>query len=207
MLLLFGGAGRWRWPAAWAYLALVAGGIGAAMVVFAKLQPGLDAERSRWREGKAWDRPLVFLVGLIGPATVQIVCGLDKRFGWSAAVPAVVQVAAGAAFAAGVAITAWAMAVNAFFSACVRIQTDRGQYPVAAGPYRVVRHPAYAAMIVGTAAGPVLLGTLAGLIPAATVIAIFIVRTAWEDRTLRDELAGYAEYARRVRWRLLPGVW
>jgi protein-S-isoprenylcysteine O-methyltransferase Ste14 len=177
------------------------------MVVFAKVQPGLVEERRRWREGKAWDRPLVFLVGLVGPAVVQLVCGLDKRFGWSADVPTAVQVGAGVAFAAGIAVTAWAMAVNAFFSATVRIQTDRGQHPVADGPYRVVRHPAYAAMIVGTAAGPVLLGALAGLIPAAIVIIIFIARTALEDRTLRDELPGYTEYARRVRWRLVPGLW
>ncbi len=109
--------------------------------------------------------------------------------------------------AAGVAITAWAMAVNPFFSSVVRIQTDRGHHVVAAGPYRYVRHPGYAGMELVTLAGPILLGTLWGLVPAAVVGGAFALRAALEDRTLRDELPGYTAYAASVRSRLLPGIW
>lgn len=208
MLLLFGVAGRWNWPAAWVYMALlVTGGI-AAGVVFARFQPGLAAERSaRWRDGKPWDRPFLLVVGVVGPAVVQLVCGLDKRFGWSPVPVTALQVTATAVFVAGIGITAWAMAVNPFFSAAVRIQTDRGHVVVADGPYRFVRHPGYAGLVLATLAGPVLLGTLWGLVPAGLLLVALAIRTVLEDRTLRAELPGYAAYAARVRKRLVPSLW
>lgn len=208
MLLLFGVAGRWDWPAAWVYMALLASGMAAVSIVFAKIQPGLAEERSaHWRDGKRWDKPFLLIIGVLGPISVQLVCGLDKRFAWSSAAPLPTQAAAAAALAGGVAMTAWAMAVNPFFSATVRIQTDRGHTVIARGPYRYVRHPGYAGMFLATVAGPILLGTIRGLVPAGVVIAAMTLRTALEDRTLRAELPGYAEYAGRVRYRLLPGVW
>lgn len=207
MLLLFGVAGTWNWPAAWAYLALLTSGMIAASVVFVKV-PGLAEERARhWRHGKRWDRPLVLIIGLLGPILIQLTCGLDKRFGWSSAPSSYLQAAAAAAAAAGVAVTAWSMAVNPFFSATVRIQSDRGHTVVARGPYRFVRHPAYAAMLIVTLASPLLLGTLWGLVPAGLVAGVVLARAALEDRTLHAELPGYAAYAARVRYRILPGVW
>lgn len=208
MALLFGVAGRWNWPAAWVYMALLTGGMLAAMVIFVKFQPGLLRERAgSWREGKRWDKPFVLVLALLGPASVQLVCGLDKRFTWSSNVPATTQAAAVAVFAAGVAVTAWAMAVNPFFSATVRIQTDRGHTVVAAGPYHYVRHPGYSGMVLATLAGPVLLGTLWGLVPAGLLAVVTVIRTALEDRTLRAELPGYTGYSARIRYRLLPGLW
>lgn len=208
IVLLFGVAGRWDWPAAWAYMALLTSGMIAASVVFVKFQPGLAQERAaHWRDGKRWDRPFLLIIGVLGPVSVQLLCGLDKRFGWSGAAPLTVQAIAAAAFAGGVAITAWAMAVNPFFSATVRIQRDRGHTVVARGPYRHVRHPGYAGMLLVTFAGPLLLGTFWGLVPAAVVGAALAVRTVLEDRTLRAELAGYTDYVTRVRSRLVPGVW
>ena len=207
MLLLFGVAGRWDWPGAWAYMALLASGMAAASYVFAKLQPGLAQERAaHWRDGKRWDRPFLLVIGLLGPVAIQFVCGVDKRFGWSSAPPAV-QVLAGLGFAIGVAITAWAMAVNPFFSATVRIQAERGHTVVARGPYARVRHPGYAGMVLVTLASPILLGTLWGLAPAGMLVGAMVARTVLEDRTLSTELAGYAGYAARVKYRLLPGVW
>lgn len=207
MLLLFGVAGRWDWPGAWAYMALLASGMALAIYVFARIQPGLAQERAEhWRDGKRWDRPFLLVIGLLGPVAIQLVCGLDKRFGWSSAQPPA-QVVAGVAFAIGVAITAWAMAVNPFFSATVRIQAERGHTVIARGPYAHVRHPGYAGMVLVTLASPVLLGTLWGLAPAGMLVAVMVARTVLEDRTLSTELAGYAEYAARVKYRLLPGVW
>ncbi len=208
MALLFGGAGTWAWPAAWVYLALLLAGMMAGMVVFAKFQPGLVEERRRhWRDGKRWDKPLLLIIGVVGPVAIQLVCGLDRRHGWSSPVPVGVQLSAAAAMAVGIAIAAAAMAVNPFFSATVRIQSDRGHTVVATGPYRYVRHPGYAGMLLVTLGGPVLLGTLWGLVPAGLLAAIFMLRTALEDRTLRAELAGYSDYASRVPSRLLPGIW
>lgn len=205
--LLFGVSGRWDWIAGWVYLGILALGVAAAMLVIARFQPELlEERRTHWRDGKPWDRPLLGTVAL-GPIVVQLVCGLDMRFGWSHGVTSVQQVTAAAAAVAGVALTAWAMAVNRFFSAVIRIQTDRGHTVVSVGPYRYVRHPGYTGMLLVTLGGPILLGTLWGLVPAATVAGALVLRAALEDRTLRSELAGYEEYATRVRYRLIPGVW
>lgn len=206
--LLFGGAGQMNWPAAWAYLVFLIGGGTAAIGIMARRHPALLRERSeRWREGKSWDKPFLLVIGVLGPSIVQLVSGLDKRFAWSALPSVAVQLAGAAVFLSGTVLTAWAIAVNPFFSAVVRIQTDRGHHAVAAGPYARVRHPGYCGMILCTLATPVLLGAWWGLVPALLLVGAVGARTALEDATLRAELPGYAEYSRRVRFRLVPGIW
>ena len=99
------------------------------------------------------------------------------------------------------------MRVNRFYSSVVRIQTDRGHIPIQTGPYAIVRHPAYAGVLLYQLATPLAFGSLAGLIPFALMAILFIVRTGLEDSTLTRELPGYREYAERVRYRLFPGIW
>ena len=101
----------------------------------------------------------------------------------------------------------WAMASNPFFAATVRIQSERGQEVVSAGPYRLVRHPGYLGALVYNLAIPLVLGSLWTFIPALFTIALLVVRTALEDRTLQAELPGYAAYTAAVRRRLIPGLW
>jgi protein-S-isoprenylcysteine O-methyltransferase Ste14 len=107
----------------------------------------------------------------------------------------------------GIAVTAWAQAVNPFFEPGVRIQTERSQRVITSGPYRFVRHPGYSAAIVMFAGIPLALGSWWALLPAALAIAVLVLRTGLEDRLLRSELSGYAEYVRRTRYRLVPGLW
>jgi protein-S-isoprenylcysteine O-methyltransferase Ste14 len=110
-------------------------------------------------------------------------------------------------FAAGLAFFIWAMHVNRFFSSVVRIQRERGHHVVTGGPYRWVRHPGYAGAIpAAMASGLALCSWLATAIGALGV-PLLLWRTIVEDRTLRAELPGYRDYAQRVRWRLLPGIW
>ena len=167
----------------------------------------LIAERARVGEGtKDWDRVLGSLsIFLVTPGAL-IVAGLDERFGWSQ-IGLVVQLLAAGFVILGSALTVWAMASNRYFSGTVRIQTDRGHAVVSAGPYRLVRHPAYLAWCISAPAIPLMLGSLWGLIPSVLGICALLLRTHLEDRTLREELPGYQDYARRVRYRLLPGVW
>ena len=101
----------------------------------------------------------------------------------------------------------WAMAVNAGFEMTVRIQEDRGHQVCTTGPYRVIRHPGYAAEIIAAPAYTFILGSWWALIPTAAFIALFIVRTILEDRTLQNELPGYKEYAQKTRYRLIPFIW
>ncbi|MDQ8757088.1 isoprenylcysteine carboxylmethyltransferase family protein [Sphingosinicella sp. LHD-64] len=112
-----------------------------------------------------------------------------------------------AAMLAGIAVTAWAQAVNPFFEPGVRIQSERHHHVVDTGPYRLVRHPGYVAALLLFFGMALALGSLWALVPAAIAAALLVLRTAWEDRLLQAELPGYADYARRVRGRLIPFLW
>jgi len=204
---LFVPSWRWDWGMAWAFLGvsaavLIIGGVGLL-----KINPELVAERTRMGEGtKGWDRVLTVLYGLMGITTL-LVSGLDMHFGWSGGVPLAVQLAALALFALGDLFAFWAMWSNAFFATTVRIQGERGHAVATNGPYRYVRHPGYSGWLVCNIVPPLIFDSLWAFIPAALTMGIILIRTAAEDRTLHEELPGYAEYAQRVRYRLLPGVW
>jgi protein-S-isoprenylcysteine O-methyltransferase Ste14 len=100
------------------------------------------------------------------------------------------------------------MHVNRFFSSVVRIQTDRGQHVVTTGPYAVIRHPGYLAGIVVVLASGVALGSwIAAAFISVTTLPFLLYRAITEDRILQAELPGYRDYAQRVRWRLIPGIW
>lgn len=201
--LLFGCAGRWDVPMFWAYLGVMA----ASAVVGAFLvDPGLIAERLR--PGPGGTDYLTAVAAAPLWLAAYAVAGLDVgRFHWSDDVPAAAQVGGLLALAAGSAVVTWAAAVNRFASTVVRIQTERGHHVIAVGPYRFVRHPMYAASLFLFVGGGLALGSwLAVLLRLALMVPI-LRRTALEDRFLREQLDGYAAYAERVRYRLIPGVW
>lgn len=204
---LFWSAGRFDWWPGWAALAVMAGWIGATAFIVIRIHPDLLAERLGPRRGaKPWD---IAIMGGLGLAQLAryIVAGLDVRYGWTGGVPLAAQLAALGVCAAGYGIVGWATAVNAFFSQVVRLQPERGQTVVTRGPYRFVRHPAYLGAIAYELAVAVLLGSWPALAIGAATSVLLVVRTALEDRLLIAALDGYAAYARRVRWRLWPGVW
>jgi protein-S-isoprenylcysteine O-methyltransferase Ste14 len=89
----------------------------------------------------------------------------------------------------------------------VRIQTERGHQVVSSGPYRWLRHPGYAGALLTYLATPFFLDSRWALLAALFLTVVLVIRTSLEDRTLQEELTGYREYAGRVRFRLLPGVW
>jgi protein-S-isoprenylcysteine O-methyltransferase Ste14 len=198
-------AGRWDWLWPWLYTGLF---VAFDLVAVSIVEPGLLAERASPGPGaKPWDRIYVGLAAVLLPLLAGIVSGLDLRFGWRPEVPPAAQWAATALAALGFAIVLWAMRANAYFSAVVRIQTERGHAVATGGPYRLVRHPGYVGAILFTLAMPVMFGSAWGLLPAALAALLYVLRTRREDETLRAELPGYAEFAERTRYRLLPGVW
>jgi protein-S-isoprenylcysteine O-methyltransferase Ste14 len=213
MLILFQGAvlslsaGTFAWWPGWAYLGLYLFLIVANAILILPNEQGLIEERSQAKGGmRPWDRMFARVTALLGPA-ILLIGGLDARFGWPPVLPFWLQVAAGGVIGVSYLLFAWAMASNRFFSAIVRVQLDRGHTVVSTGPYRFVRHPAYAGMLVFGLATPLLLGSAWALIPAVLLDTAVIARTALEDATLQRELEGYAEYSLRVRFRLVPGVW
>lgn len=185
-----------------------------ALVTTMVISSGIFAQRTdliqeRVRPGpgtKWWDK--VFWA-LYGPSflAVVVVGSLDTgRFDWTGPVLAFVYVIGYLLYAFSHVIRTWAMWANRFFSSTVRIQMDRDQHVVQAGPYRIVRHPGYVAGNVMAFGSALALGSLYALIPAGIVGALLVARTHLEDRTLHVELDGYSAYAGIVKYRLLPGV-
>jgi protein-S-isoprenylcysteine O-methyltransferase Ste14 len=178
--------------------------------IVARVHPDTLAERGKLldhADAKAWDRKLAPFVGLLGPLAIYIVAGLVQRFGWGADVPQWAQLAALGIYMVSYVFGSWALVANRFFSGVVRIQTDRGHTVVSSGPYAIVRHPGYASAVIANLALPILLGAYWAIVPAVVTIALLVVRTALEDRTLRAELPGYEAYTQVTRYRLVPGLW
>jgi protein-S-isoprenylcysteine O-methyltransferase Ste14 len=205
--VVFVAAGRLDWVWAWMFVALLEVNFIALAVLLIPTRPELLAERSGLQAGtKRWDFVLAPLMAY-GPLYTAVVAALDFRWGWSPPFPLAVHLAALVVAVAGWALAAWAMYANRFFAATVRIQTDRGHEVVSGGPYRLVRHPGYLGAAAFVVALPLMLGSQWALLPAAVGLLAGLLRTELEDQTLRRELPGYADYARRVRWRLVPGIW
>jgi protein-S-isoprenylcysteine O-methyltransferase Ste14 len=206
-VLLFLSANTLNWTAGWAMVVIIAGWVtGTAIVVIPRF-PELLAERVGPRRGaKTWDTVLLSLYG-VAMMILWIVAGLDLRYGWSSGIGTVAQIVAMLFVIAGHALIVWATGVNAFFSQVVRIQTERGHTVITTGPYRWVRHPAYAGSLLLLLGAPIMLSSWWALIPSLIAALLMIVRTALEDKTLQAELPGYQEFTQQTRYRLLPGVW
>ena len=204
---LFWSAGQLNWWPAWASIAVILAWSMATAFVILHFNPNLLAERlGPRRGGKPWDTAIMSFLGLMQLAR-YIIAGLDQRYGWTGGFPIIAQIAALTLCILAYALFVWAAASNAFFSQIVRIQSERGHTVATSGPYHYVRHPAYIGAILIELAMPVLLASWWAFIPSVLSLILLIVRTALEDRTLQAELTGYADYARRVRHRLLPGIW
>ena len=204
---LFWSAGRLDWWPGWAALAVMAGWIIATAIIILRFNPDLLAERLGPRKGaKSWDTVIVSTLGLT-TLLRYILAGLDQRYSWTGDVPLAAQLAAWVVCALGYALFTWATAANTYFSQVIRIQSERSHTVVTSGPYHFVRHPAYIGAILYELTVSVLLGSWWSFIFSAAGVALLILRTALEDRTLQTELAGYADYARQVRYRLIPGIW
>src|SRR4029453_10186688 len=176
------------------------------IVSFAALDPDLLRERMRPGGKKP---PLSLRIFLLVLFMHWIVSGLDRgRCHWSDDVPGWLQGICLFMVAAGYVLALWAMRVNRFFSSVIRIQTDRAQHVVTTGPYAFVRHPGYTAgILIIAASGPALGSWLAAAFVVVFSLPFLLHRAITEDRILQAELVGYSDYAARVRWRLLPGIW
>jgi protein-S-isoprenylcysteine O-methyltransferase Ste14 len=175
--------------------------------ILLRKSPETIAERGQPREMKEWDKVIAGVYSFSLFLLLPVVAGFDARFRWTGGLGNSWQIAAAALLAAGLGFAGWAMITNAYFSTVVRIQTDRGHSVCRNGPYRFVRHPGYVGFILQSLATPILLGSAWALLPGGAAALSLVFRTYWEDRTLLLELPGYSEYAREVRYRLVPGAW
>jgi len=204
---LFTASGRLDWVMAWGYIGLVVVSQGIVALILIPNNPELVKERAQFRGERNLDRVLAGIMALFGPASMCIIAGLDMRFGWLPHIPLTPQIAALGIAMLGSLLTTWAITSNKFFYGVLRIAKERGHAVCIGGPYRYVRHPGYLGAILFDLATPLMLNSVWALIPAAFTVCAIAVRTALEDRALQDGLYGYKDYAQRVRYRLLPGVW
>lgn len=209
-LVLLGCGADFGWWQAWGYsLLFVAASLGGRIWA-ERRHPGLSAERQNMekvRSAKAWDKVLAPLMALSVSFSPVIVAGLDHRYNWSPVFPVGLNVLGFLLISLGYAFATWALIENRFFSSVVRIQVDRGHVVCDSGPYRIVRHPGYAGNMLALPGIVLALSSMWTLIPAAVALIIAVIRTVLEDQTLQDELPGYRDYARRVRYRLIPGIY
>jgi protein-S-isoprenylcysteine O-methyltransferase Ste14 len=201
-------AGGLDWFAGWLYIGLLTCGHSISALYLWRKNPEMLKSRAKIGKGtKTWDMIVLGIFGIAYLATV-IVAALDAGRYQTSGMPFWLWPVGAIMYCFFLIVTTWAMAINPFFEKTVRIQHDRGHQVIDSGPYRIVRHPGYTATIIGFIfATPFLLGSWWAFVPAGIAGASLVLRTCLEDRTLRNELPGYDDYAQRVRYRLVPGIW
>jgi len=205
--ILFLSAGRVDWVMGWAWLVIHTAVIMTSALIF-PVDPELADERTHLKEGiKQWDKIIVIPTQILMPFGFLILAGLDMRHGWSPTLPLWVQVLALVLTGLGYLLSVWASSVNKFYSRLVRIQTERGHYVVTDGPYKVIRHPGYTGIVIFMLTTALALDSLWTLTLSGALSLLLIIRTALEDKTLREELEGYEAYTQNVRYKLVPWVW
>jgi protein-S-isoprenylcysteine O-methyltransferase Ste14 len=208
-IMLFVAAGDWGWPQGWVYLGEI--GISSFALGFwlARHDPALLATRLSapvQRDQRPWDRAFMVAAATIFVAWLVLSTLDARRFRWSV-VPLWAE-ALGALLIVLCMIVVWqTFRFNSFAAPQVRVQTDRGQSVITDGPYRIVRHPMYAGALLMFVGTPLLLGSWWGLLFVPIAVVGIGFRAVGEERMLRGELAGYQEYTRRVRYRMIPGLW
>lgn len=206
--ILLGLGGRWDWLEGWGLAAAFFAYLVGTSLWLVRYAPGLSSERARAvaQPGSLAER-LIQIWAVVVLLALIVVSALDGgRFRWST-VPPAARLAGWLVLAGYFALNLWVLAHNAYLSAVVRIQAERGHTVVTTGPYRIIRHPMYAGLCLLAAGLPLALGSAWGLIPGALLAVTFVLRTQQEDRFLAAHLPGYREYAQQTRYRLLPGVW
>jgi protein-S-isoprenylcysteine O-methyltransferase Ste14 len=199
-------AGRWDLWTVWVTAGIFIAWTTFQTLAFYRRGPALLKERSKLGTGGRV-RVTVALAFVVLNFAQWIIAGLDQRFRWSNIVPPVGVIAGIVLYTIASVLFVWSSLANPFFTAEVRIQADRGQVVIQEGPYAVVRHPGYAASLLQVGALGLALNSLLALLPAVVFAAVVVRDTAIEDRLLQAELAGYADYAAKVRYRLVPGLW
>ena len=199
-------ASRFGWTLGWIYVCMLVAISTINLACLLRWNPELIDRRMRFGKGtKNWDKVwlVLLVVGVIG---IYVVVDIDPPDECSNT-PAGAWLLGFVIFFLGWTLVIWSMVVNPFFEKTVRIQTDQGHRVIDTGPYTYVRHPGYVGILGWIISTPLLLASTWAFIPALITVLLFVVRTALEDRMLRDELPGYTEYTNRVRYRLIPGVW
>ena len=209
IIIFFISAGHITSQRPWLYFITAFINSSVSTLVQYKLNPQLLVQRLKVKrkDSKLWDEILMRASNLMIIIAVPVMAGLDVgRFQWSNI--AIFFAPLGLVFVViSSIILNYAMFANTYFEPTVRIQKERDHKVIASGPYRIIRHPGYLAGILFAISIPLLFGSFLTYIPIGIYVFLIIVRTWLEDKTLQEELGGYLDYSKQVRYRLLPGIW
>jgi protein-S-isoprenylcysteine O-methyltransferase Ste14 len=201
-------AGTLQWPALWVFLATVAISGMASGLWLARTDPALLAERMRpvMQAGQpAADKMFMLVFGCTSLLWFAAM-GLDRRL-HASVMPLALQALGLAMLLASTGFILWVMRENSFAAPVVKVQAERGHHVVSTGPYALVRHPMYSGAVLFCVGAALLLGSWWGVLISPLFALLLAVRTGIEERALAADLPDYADYAARVRYRLIPGVW
>ena len=204
--VLFGCAGRLDWLRGWLFATLTIITLAVTIPVLKRENPRILRTRLQKTHGTKPLDNVIYAVMMTALLSFLAVAGLDARFGWSS-LPFGWTYLGVLLYIAGYIPIGLAIAANPFVERTVRIQQERSHVVVTTGPYRIVRHPMYAGLMLVMASWPLLLGSTWSFVAWAVAAVTVFVRTALEDRTLRRELPGYEEYTKHTRYRLIPEIW
>jgi protein-S-isoprenylcysteine O-methyltransferase Ste14 len=205
--LFFAAAGTFRDVRSATNLALYLGtSVIACIIMYASHQETLYERGKKQENTKGWDKLLLPVFVLLTYLGIYAVAGLGVRFGWNT-MPIEWFYIGIALYIISSIFSCWAVMENKHFEETARIQDNRKQTVITTGPYRIVRHPGYSGIVVWALASAFMFGTLAVGVVACIIITIIWIRTFLEDRMLGEELEGYLEYTKAVRYRLIPFVW
>lgn len=201
--ILFLPAGSFAFMSGWLFIALLfIPMIFLGVALFVKA-PDLLEKRLGAKEKEDTQKGVVALSGLLFLAGF-IVAGLDYRFGWSH-VPTWLVITASVVLLVSYALYAEVMRENAYLSRTVEVQ--EGQKVVSTGLYGIVRHPMYAVTVWLFLSIPLVLGSFWSLLCFAHYPILIVVRILNEEKVLTAGLAGYADYKKKVKYRLIPFIW
>ena len=206
--LLLGAAGDWTWPQGWTYLGEVLALSGASTIGLMRNDPALLEARMSSpfkRNQRPVDRAIIAVFVLVYVGWFVLIA-LDHRFLWTGT-PLLVQILGAALIGAGMVLVWETFRANTFATTQVRVQAEREQTVVDSGPYRYIRHPMYAGMVLVVIGTPLMLGSLWGLAATLVLFVLLAMRTLGEEQVLKKDLAGYADYMAKTPWRIVPGVW
>jgi protein-S-isoprenylcysteine O-methyltransferase Ste14 len=201
--------GRWNWWEAWVMAAVYVLTFIIGRVIAAKKTPDILMERANYSghdNTQPWDKWLSPVVAF-GSVFILLAAGLDALFHWLPDFSLGLELLGLTLIVLGYGLGSYGLIENAFFSGTVRLQPERGHTVISSGPYAWVRHPGYLGSLIANIGIPLLLDSAWAFIPVIVIAFFFILRTHLEDRFLRANLPGYSEYAKKVRYRLLPGIW
>jgi protein-S-isoprenylcysteine O-methyltransferase Ste14 len=206
--ILFGAAGTWDWSTGWLFLALFFGPAALATLRLARDDPALLEERMRITGNPGqplWDKIFLAAIAVLFLAGLALM-GLDARFGWTS-LPIALQAFGIVLMPLGIWIVDRVFAANTFAAPVVKTQAERGQHVISTGPYAIVRHPMYSGAALLLFGSALVLNSGWGVLGAFALVLAVAWRAMGEERTLAAELDGYAAYMKKLRWRLVPGVW